>query len=89
MPQHVVARRQADPPFDQELDSGSAADGERRRYLQNVKFAKNTTSESERQKLLQVKTLFEKYAKRYDVDYLLMAAQGYQESRRARLVRSA
>ena len=51
-----------------------------RRYLQNVKFAKNATSDAERQKLLHVKTLFEKYGKQYDLDYLLMAAQGYQES---------
>ena len=51
-----------------------------RRYLQSMKFAKNATAEAERQKLLQVKALFEKYGKRYDMDYLLMAAQGYQES---------
>ena len=51
-----------------------------RRYLQNVKFAKNATSDTEREKLLQVKALFEKYGKQYDMDYLLMAAQGYQES---------
>ena len=51
-----------------------------RRYLQNVKFVKNATSDTERQKLLQVKALFEKYGKQYDMDYLLMAAQGYQES---------
>ena len=51
-----------------------------RRYLQNLKFAKNATSDTERQKLLQVKALFEKYGKQYDIDYLLMAAQGYQES---------
>ena len=51
-----------------------------RRYLQNLKFAKNATSDAERRKLLQVRNLFEKYGKQYDMDYLLMAAQGYQES---------
>ena len=51
-----------------------------RRYLQSIKFAKSATSDAERQKLLQVKALFEKYGKQYDMDYLLMAAQGYQES---------
>ena len=51
-----------------------------RRYLSNVKYAKNATADSERRKLLAVLDLFKKYGKQYDVDYLLMAAQGYQES---------
>jgi membrane-bound lytic murein transglycosylase MltF len=51
-----------------------------RRYLQNTKFAKNAAAESERRKFAAVIELFRKYGKQYDVDYLLMAAQGYQES---------
>ena len=51
-----------------------------RRYLQNVKYAKNAASETERRKLLTVIELFKKYGAQYDLDYLLMAAQGYQES---------
>jgi membrane-bound lytic murein transglycosylase MltF len=51
-----------------------------RRYLSNVKYAKNAASDSERRKLAQVRELFQKYGKQYDMDYLLMAAQGYQES---------
>jgi membrane-bound lytic murein transglycosylase MltF len=51
-----------------------------RRYLDGAKYAKNATAESERQKLLAVLDLFKKYGKQYDVDYLLMVAQGYQES---------
>ena len=51
-----------------------------RRYLQNVKYAKNAASETERRKLLTVLELFKKYGAQYDLDYLLMAAQGYQES---------
>ena len=51
-----------------------------RRYLSNVKYAKNAAAESERRKLQGVIELFKKYGKQYDVDYLLMAAQGYQES---------
>jgi membrane-bound lytic murein transglycosylase MltF len=51
-----------------------------RRYLSDVKYAKNAASDSERKKLLAVLELFKKYGKQYDVDYLLMAAQGYQES---------
>jgi membrane-bound lytic murein transglycosylase MltF len=52
-----------------------------RRYLESTNYAKNATSEAERKKLLAVVKLFEKYSAKYDVDYLLMAAQGYQESR--------
>jgi membrane-bound lytic murein transglycosylase MltF len=51
-----------------------------RRYLDNVKYAKNAASEAERRKFLAVVDLFKKYSAQYDVDYLLMAAQGYQES---------
>jgi membrane-bound lytic murein transglycosylase MltF len=59
-----------------------------RRYLQNVKYVKNAAADSERQKLQQVATLFKKYGKQYDVDYLLIAAQGYQESTLDHSVRS-
>jgi membrane-bound lytic murein transglycosylase MltF len=52
-----------------------------RRYLQSTSYAKNATSEAERRKLRDLVKLFEKYGTKYDVDYVLMAAQGYQESR--------
>ncbi len=52
-----------------------------KRYLQNTKYVKNATSEAERRKFLQLAELFKKYSDQYDLDYLLMAAQGYQESR--------
>ena len=51
-----------------------------RRYLSDVKYAKNAASEAERKKFLAVVDLFKKDGAQYDVDYLLMAAQGYQES---------
>jgi membrane-bound lytic murein transglycosylase MltF len=51
-----------------------------KRYLQNTKFVKNATSEAERKKLDALVTLFRKYGDQYQLDYLLMAAQGYQES---------
>ena len=51
-----------------------------RRYLESVKYAKNAAAESERRKLAAVIELFKKYGDQYKVDYLLMAAQGYQES---------
>ena len=51
-----------------------------RRYLDNVKYVKNAAADAERKKLQAVVELFKKYGAQYDVDYLLMAAQGYQES---------
>ena len=51
-----------------------------RRYLDSVKYVKNAAADAERQKLDAVVALFKKYGAEYDVDYLLMAAQGYQES---------
>jgi membrane-bound lytic murein transglycosylase MltF len=51
-----------------------------KRYLQSTKFVKNATSEAERQKFLALVELFRKYSDQYEVDYLLMAAQGFQES---------
>lgn len=52
-----------------------------KRYLQNTRYVKNATSEAEREKFLQMVELFRKYSDQYELDYLLMAAQGYQESR--------
>jgi membrane-bound lytic murein transglycosylase MltF len=52
-----------------------------RRYLENANYVKNAGAEAERQKLRAIVKYFETYGKQYDVDYLLMAAQGYQESR--------
>ena len=51
------------------------------RYLQSTKFVASATSEEERNKFLAMVELFRKYGAQYDVDYLLMAAQGFQESR--------
>ena len=50
------------------------------RYLKSVKYAKNAAADAERQKLQAVVELFKKYGAQYNLDYLLMAAQGYQES---------
>lgn len=51
-----------------------------RRYLQDTKYVTNAASEAERRKFLELTRLFRKYGDQYDFDYLLMAAQGYQES---------
>jgi membrane-bound lytic murein transglycosylase MltF len=51
-----------------------------KRYLVSTGYAKQATSETERKKFLATVALFRKYSEQYDVPYLLMAAQGYQES---------
>jgi membrane-bound lytic murein transglycosylase MltF len=50
------------------------------RYLRSAKYVKDAASEAERKKFLALVQLFQKYGNQYDVDWLLMAAQGYQES---------
>jgi membrane-bound lytic murein transglycosylase MltF len=50
------------------------------RYLKNVKYVKNAASEEERKKFQALVQYFKKYGDQYDVDWLLMGAQGYQES---------
>jgi membrane-bound lytic murein transglycosylase MltF len=51
------------------------------KYLKNTKFVKNAASKEEMQKFQQTVQFFKDYGDKYDMDYLLMAAQGYQESR--------
>ena len=53
----------------------------RQRYLQNITFANSATAREDRQRFETMIALFRKYGTQYSVDYLLMAAQGYQESR--------
>jgi membrane-bound lytic murein transglycosylase MltF len=52
-----------------------------RRYVDSTKFVKNATSPKDMEKFEKLVGLFRKYADQYDLDYLLMMAQGYQESR--------
>jgi membrane-bound lytic murein transglycosylase MltF len=59
-----------------------------RRYLESTRFVTNATARSELEKLQQLATLFRRYGDRYGIDWLLMAAQGYQESGLDHSVRS-
>lgn len=51
-----------------------------RRYLQNTKWVKDSTAPGELKKFQTNLELFQKYAGEYNFDYLMIAAQGYQES---------
>jgi membrane-bound lytic murein transglycosylase MltF len=50
------------------------------KYLKNTKFVKNANSTESRERFQRTVQLFQEYGDKYDIDYLLMAAQGYQES---------
>jgi membrane-bound lytic murein transglycosylase MltF len=58
------------------------------RYLKSVKYVKNAASEEERKKFQALIQYFQKYGDKYDVDWLLMGAQGYQESQLNQSARS-
>jgi membrane-bound lytic murein transglycosylase MltF len=51
-----------------------------RRYLQDVKYVKNAQNPTELRKFQQLAPIFKKYAGQYNFDYLILIAQGYQES---------
>jgi membrane-bound lytic murein transglycosylase MltF len=50
------------------------------KYLKTTRWVKNARSDEDRRRFLSMVDLFRKYGDRYDLDPLLMAAQGYQES---------
>ena len=52
-----------------------------RRYLKNAKWVRNSTSAAEMSKFATYVDYFKKYAGEYHFDYLMIVAQGYQESR--------
>jgi membrane-bound lytic murein transglycosylase MltF len=51
------------------------------RYMRNTKRLRNPTATAERKRFEQLLALFEKYGKRYRFDPLMLAAQGFQESK--------
>lgn len=51
-----------------------------RRYLQDTKWVRDATSTEEMQKFQAYVNYFKKYAAEYNFDYLMLVAQGYQES---------
>jgi membrane-bound lytic murein transglycosylase MltF len=59
-----------------------------RRYLEDTHWVVNSTSPEEMKKFEALSGLFKKYAGQYDLDYLMMMAQGYQESLLEQSVRS-
>jgi membrane-bound lytic murein transglycosylase MltF len=73
------------------ITTGHLADERERilaRYFRHLTHVKNAAADAERKKFLSLVELFRKYGDRYDVDWMLMAAQGYQESRLNQSARS-
>jgi membrane-bound lytic murein transglycosylase MltF len=50
------------------------------RYLKSAKYIKNAASGAERKKFEETINFFKAYGKKYDFDYLMLAALAYQES---------
>lgn len=59
-----------------------------RRYTASARFVRDATAEAELKKFQSLVTLFKKYGSTYGMDFLLMMAQGYQESRLDQRVKS-
>ncbi|HEY1290061.1 MAG TPA: transglycosylase SLT domain-containing protein [Burkholderiales bacterium] len=60
-----------------------------KKYAGSTRYVKAATSAAEMKKFDHTVGLFRKYSERYDMDYLLMMAQGYQESRLDQSAKSA
>jgi membrane-bound lytic murein transglycosylase MltF len=58
------------------------------RYFKDAKWIKNSTAENELKRFRSAVELFKKYGDEYDFDWLLLAAQAYQESGIDQSVRS-
>ena len=90
------AVRKGSPKLLAELNAFLKANGEGtlfgnllfKKYLQSAKFVKSATSQEEIRKFNDLVEMFRKYGGEYHVDYLLMMAQGYQESRLDQTVKS-
>lgn len=59
-----------------------------KRYLQNTRWAKDATKGEDLRRFTELTNYFKKYATQYDFDWLLLIAQGYQESQLDQRTRS-
>src|SRR5262249_12944979 len=94
--QIAVAFRKDSPKLKAELDAfvkknrGGSAFGNilLQRYLKSTKYAKSATADADMKRFQSVVEIFRRYSDQYDLDFLLMLAQGYQESRLDQTVKS-
>lgn len=91
------AVRKKSPQLSLELNEFRKIEGNRKgvanvllkRYLNSISHLKSATDRKELAKFDQLLALFKQYAEMYNLDALLMMAQGYQESRLDNSVRSS
>lgn len=60
----------------------------RNRYIRDFDWAANALDDADYRRFIELQHIFEKYGDQYRVDFLLAAAQGYQESRLDQSARS-
>jgi membrane-bound lytic murein transglycosylase MltF len=85
----AFAMRKNNPQFKQLVDEfvkthavgTSFGNTVERRYMQNTEWVKNPTTAAELKKFTENIDFFKKYASQYSFDYLMIVAQGYQESK--------
>jgi len=58
------------------------------RYIKDFDWTQNAVSAEDYQRFVEVVDVFEKYGEQYGIDYLIVTAQGYQESRLKQSARS-
>lgn len=51
------------------------------KYLESTRWVRDATSDRDMERFERTVQMFKKYGRRYDFDWLMLAAQGYQESR--------
>ncbi|HEY9015461.1 MAG TPA: transglycosylase SLT domain-containing protein, partial [Gemmatimonadales bacterium] len=81
--------RKGSPKLKQEIDEFARSHGQGslvgnllvRKYTGSTRFLTDASSPDATKRFKQVVDLFRKYGDRYSLDYLLVLAQGYQESR--------
>ncbi len=91
------ALRQDSPQLKEVMDAFAVSHGKGtlmgnillKRYLRNTAYVKNSRADEDVARLRNAAELFRKYAAQYDLDWLLVAAQAYQESEIDQSVRSA
>lgn len=58
------------------------------RYLSDTRYVTDSVSQKERTRFVNMMGYFKKYSAQYDIDWLIMTAQGYQESKLNQALRS-
>ena len=92
----AVAMRKNSPKLKAELDAFIKTHGRGTafgnilfaKYMKSSNYLKSATNEADLKRFNTIVALFRKYSEKYNLDFLLMAAQGYQESRLDQSVKS-